>query len=98
MPGFTKFDWPSSLLERRSGSRLIGVTNATPVEVRRMPSASQKLKSLPAKCVLSTMESKPRAVPSVRDAPERLLESPDAEKKEARQRAQSLSLESSSDP
>src|SRR6478735_24791 len=89
IPGFTKFAWPSVLLDRRDGIRLPGETKLTPDPVNRMPSRFQKLKKPPAKFELSRMLSKPRAVPS------RALSSPEAQKINPRKRIQSRSQESS---
>src|SRR5437588_5060440 len=85
IPGFTKLDLPSSLLERRSGRKLSGDVSATPVPVRRMPSRLKKLNMPPAKVCASTMESNPLATV------DRGSRDPEAKKNELRKRIQSLS-------
>src|SRR5678815_5635845 len=57
-PGLSKLDWPCSLLERRSGSRLLGPCNATPrPPTSGMPRLSQQLEAAPAKIGFSNTES-----------------------------------------
>src|SRR4051812_24749693 len=89
MPGFTKFAWPSVLLDRKDGKRLLPCTRPTSVERNRMPLRFQYENWPPTKLGSSRIESKPFALLSVG------FLSPEAKKYDVRSRSQFMSIEAS---